>query len=107
MLIDTGFIITGLITLYAGGDFLVTGSTRLARRFDISHFVIGATVIGFGTSAPELAVSALASLQGYGEIALGNAVGSNVANIGLVLGLTAILVPLAIEERRLKEEAFP
>ena len=107
MLIDTGYIITGLITLYAGGYFLVTGSTRLASRFDISHFVIGATVIGFGTSAPELAVSALASLQGYGEIALGNAVGSNVANIGLVLGLTAILVPLAIEERRLKEEAFP
>lgn len=107
MLLETGLIIVGLITLYFGGDFLVTGSTRLAKRFDISPFVIGATVIGFGTSAPELAVSVLASLHGYSEIALGNVIGSNIANIGLVLGLTALIVPLKIEEQRLKEEAPP
>ena len=99
MLFDAGLIIVGLITLYFGGDFLVTGSTRLAKHFGISLFVIGATVIGFGTSAPELAVSVLASLHGYGEIALGNAIGSNIANIGLVLGLTAVIVPLSIEKR--------
>ena len=107
MLLETGLIIVGLITLYFGGDFLVTGSTRLAKRFDISPFVIGATVIGFGTSAPELAVSVLASLHGYSEIALGNVIGSNIANIGLVLGLTALIVPLKIEEQRFKEEAPP
>lgn len=93
--------------LYFGGDFLITGSTRLARRFKISPFIIGATVIGFGTSAPELAVSVLASLNGSGELALGNVIGSNIANVGLVLGLTALLVPLTIDERRLKKEAPP
>ena len=90
--------------LYFGGSFLVTGSLRLANRFNISHFVIGATVIGFGTSAPELAVSVLASLHGYGELALGNVIGSNIANVGLVLGLTALMVPLTISEHRFKEE---
>jgi len=107
MLFETGFILVGLITLYFGGDFLVTGSTRLAKSLGISPFVIGATVIGFGTSAPELAVSVLASLHGYGEIALGNVIGSNIANIGLVLGITALIVPLTIGKQRLKEEAPP
>lgn len=107
MLVDTGLIIIGLITLYYGGNFLVTGSTRLAKGLGMSPFVIGATVIGFGTSTPELAVSILASFQGHGEIALGNVVGSNIANIGLVLGLTALIVPLSIKTSRLKEEALP
>ncbi|MDP6335863.1 MAG: calcium/sodium antiporter [Nitrospinaceae bacterium] len=105
MLIDSGLILIGLILLYYGGDFLVTGSTRLAKRFKISPFIIGATVIGFGTSAPELAVSILASIHGSGELALGNVIGSNIANVGLVLGLTAMLVPLTIDGRRLNEEA--
>ena len=107
MLIDIGLIIIGLTALYFGGDLLVTGSTRIAKRFNISSFVIGATLIGLGTSSPELAVSVLASIDGYGEIALGNIIGSNIANIGLVLGFTALMVPLAIEESRLKEEAPP
>ena len=93
--------------LYFGGNILVTGSTRLAKLFRISPFIISATVVGCGTSTPELAVSVLASLHGYGEIALGNVIGSNIANIGLVLGLTALIVPLKIEEQRLKEEAPP
>ena len=91
--------------LYYGGNFLVSGCTRLAKFCKISPFVIGATIVGFGTSAPELAVSGLASLHGYGDIALANVIGSNVANIGLVLGLTALLVPLTIDEKRFKEEA--
>ena len=93
--------------LYFGGNILVTGSTRLAKLFRISPFIISAAVVGCGTSAPELAVSVLASFHGYGEIALGNVIGSNIANIGLVLGLTALIVPLKIEEQILKEEAPP
>ena len=107
MLIDIGLVSIGLITIYFGGNFLVSGSTRLAKHFKISPFVIGATVIGFGTSAPELAVSVLASLQGYGEVSLGNVIGSNIANIGLVLGATALVAPLTIDKRQLKEEAPP
>ena len=91
--------------LYFGGNLLVTGSTRLAKHFDISSFIIGATVIGFGTSAPELAVSVLASLRGHGELALGNVIGSNIANVGLVLGLTAIVIPLTIEKKIFRAEA--
>lgn len=105
MLLDIGLITIGLIMLCFGGDFLVTGSTRLAKHFNLSPFIIGVTIIGFGTSAPELAVSTLASIHGYSEIALGNIIGSNIANIGLVLGLTAFVTPLTIEKKRLKEEA--
>jgi cation:H+ antiporter len=104
-ILNVGCILIGLVMLFYGGDYLVTGSIRLATRFKISPFVIGATVIGFGTSAPELAVSVLASLQGSGELALGNVIGSNIANVGLVLGLTSLLIPLTISEQRFKSEA--
>ena len=102
-----GYILISLTMLYYGGVYLVTGSIRLATRFKISPFVIGATVIGFGTSAPELAVSVFASLQGSGELALGNVIGSNIANVGLVLGLTSLLIPLTINERLFRNEAPP
>ncbi len=104
-ILNVGCILIGLVMLFYGGDYLVTGSIRLATRFKVSPFVIGATVIGFGTSAPELAVSVLASLQGSGELALGNVIGSNIANVGLVLGLTSLLIPLTISEQRFKSEA--
>ncbi len=104
-ILNVGCILIGLVMLFYGGDYLVTGSIRLATRFKISPFVIGATVIGFGTSAPELAVSVLASLQGSGELALGNVIGSNIANVGLALGLTSLLIPLTISEQRFKSEA--
>jgi len=99
-------ILVGLILLYYGGDFLVTGSVLLARFLKISPFVIGATVIAFGTSAPELAVAILAVLDGSPELAMGNVIGSNIANIGLVLGITALIAPIAISKDRLKSE-FP
>ena len=105
MLIDFLLLLVGLPLLYYGGDFLVTGSIRLGQKFKVSPFVIGATVVGFGTSSPELAVSILAGLQGAPELAMGNVIGSNVANVGLVLGLTAFLIPLTIGEKRLKDEA--
>ena len=107
MLINSGLIFVGLILLYYGGDFLVTGSLRLAQAFKISPFIIGATVIGFGTSTPELAVSVMASLHDLGDLALGNIIGSNIANIGLVLGITALIAPLTIEKQRFANESPP
>lgn len=98
-------LLLGLPLLYFGGDFLITGSVRIGQKYKISPFIIGATIVGFGTSAPELAVSIFAALRGAPELALGNVIGSNVANVGLVLGLTAFLIPLTIGEKRLKEEA--
>lgn len=105
MLINFLQLLLGLPLLYFGGDFLITGSARLGQKYKISPFIIGATIIGFGTSAPELAVSIFAAIGGAPELALGNVIGSNVANVGLVLGLTAFLIPLTIAEKRLKEEA--
>ncbi len=105
MLINSGLIFVGLILLYYGGDFLVTGSLRLAQDLKISPFIIGATVIGFGTSTPELAVSVMASLHDLGDLALGNIIGSNIANIGLVLGITALIAPLTIEKQRFANES--
>ena len=107
MLINSGLIFVGLFFLYYGGELLVTGSLRLAQSFKISPFIIGATVIGFGTSTPELAVSLIASLQDSGDLALGNIIGSNITNIGLVLGLTALIVPLTIEKQRFIDESPP
>jgi len=106
-LLDSLKILLGLILLYYGGDFLVTGSVRLSRFFKLSTFVIGATVIAFGTSAPELAVAILAALDAAPELAMGNVIGSNIANIGLVLGLTALIAPLVISPKRLKHEYPP
>jgi len=105
MLVNFFQLILGLPLLYFGGDFLVTGSVRLGNKYKISPFIMGATIIGFGTSAPELAVSTLAAYKGASELALGNVIGSNVANVGLVLGLTAFLIPLTIGKKCLKEEA--
>ena len=107
MLIDSGLIFISLILLYYGGECLVIGNLRLAKRFKISPFIIGATVVGFGTSTPEFAVSVMASLRGSGDLALGNVIGSNITNVGLVLGLTALVIPLTIEKHRFKEESPP
>ena len=84
------YLIAGLVLLVAGAEVLVRGAARLAAQFGISPLVIGLTVVAFGTSAPETAVSVQASLNGSGDIAIGNVVGSNIANLGLVLGLPAL-----------------
>ena len=105
MFIDLVLIFLSLFLLYYGGDFLVTGSLRLAQVLRVSPFIIGATVMGFGTSSPELAVSVIASLQGSEDLALGNIIGSNIANIGLVLGLTALIIPLTIDKQRFLDES--
>lgn len=87
-----------------GADRLVAGASALARNLGVSPLVIGLTIIGFGTSAPELVVSAVATLQGNPGLAVGNAIGSNIANMGLVLGATALIYPLRLESTALKRE---
>jgi len=92
------WIVLGLVLLVVGGEFLVRSSVSLSFKFNISKLVIGMTVVSFATSAPELLVSLQAALDGSPDIALGNVIGSNIANIGLVLGITAIISPLTISE---------
>ena len=92
------WVILGLILLVVGGEFLVRASVALSFKFNISKIVIGMTVVSFATSAPELLVSLQAALDGSPDISLGNVIGSNIANIGLVLGITAIISPLGISK---------
>jgi len=92
------FIFLGLVLLVVGGEFLVRASVALSFRLKISKMVIGLTVVSFATSMPELLVSVQAALNGFSDISLGNVIGSNIANIGLVLGITAIISPLAIDK---------
>ncbi|MEC9486089.1 MAG: calcium/sodium antiporter [Prosthecochloris sp.] len=97
MFLDSVLLVLGLGLLLGGGNFLVTGASALARTFGVPPLVIGLTVVAFGTSAPELSINLLGTLQGSGEISFGNIIGSNIANIGLILGLTALVRPLVIE----------
>ncbi|MBU2919991.1 calcium/sodium antiporter [Winogradskyella psychrotolerans] len=91
-------VIAGLALLVVGGDFLVRAAVGLSFKLKLSKLVIGMTVVSFATSAPELLVSLQAALDGVSDIALGNVIGSNIANIGLVLGITAIISPLAVDK---------
>jgi len=97
MTLDLIGLAAGLVLLVAGGRGLVSGAGGLARDLGVSPLVIGLTVVAFGTSAPELAVNAIAAMRGSGEVAFGNLVGSNLANIGLVVGAAAIVRPLTIQ----------
>lgn len=91
----------GLVMLFVGGESLVRGASSVARHFNLSPMLIGLTIVGFGTSAPELLVSLQAALEGKPEIAIGNVVGSNIANILLILGVSALIAPLIIPARKL------
>lgn len=104
-MIPAGLLLVGLAVLALAAREFVTGSSRLAVALGISPVVIGAVVIGFGTSAPELLVSTLAAAEGSPEIAAGNVVGSNVANLTLVLGLAALAMPLEVASGTLRREA--
>ena len=97
MALNLLILFIGLALLLGGGDLLVRGASALAKGFGVPPLVIGLTVVAFGTSAPELSVNLLAAFQGNTEISFGNIIGSNIANIGLILGITAIIRPLAIE----------
>ncbi len=91
------YIIIGFLLLVVGGDFLVRSSVGLSFKLNLSKLIIGMTVVSFATSAPELLVSLQAALNGSPDIAIGNVIGSNIANIALVLGLTAIISPLVVD----------
>jgi cation:H+ antiporter len=97
-------ILPGLVLLIAGGEWLVRGASRLAAALGVSPIVIGLSVVAFGTSAPELAVSVLSAFKGQPDIAVGNVVGSNIVNMLLILGLSAVVSPLAIHLRLIKFE---
>jgi cation:H+ antiporter len=90
------FLLAGLVLLYFGAEGLVRGSSSIALRLGVSPLLIGLTVVAFGTSAPELVVSLKAALMGQGDISVGNVVGSNICNIGLILGFCALIVPIKV-----------
>lgn len=95
----TLYLIAGLVLLLAGGEFLVRGGVSLAGHLKISALVVGVTVVSFGTSAPELVVSLNAAISGHPDISLGNVIGSNISNIGLVLALTVLITPYFVNTR--------
>jgi len=93
------YLIGGFILLVIGAEVLVRGAARLAARFGISPLVIGLTVVAFGTSAPEMAVSTQSAFLGQGDIAIGNVIGSNIFNVLVVLGLSALIIPLLVSRQ--------
>lgn len=99
-------LLGGLVLLVLGGELLVRGSVNVASRLGVSPLVIGLTLVGFGTSTPELVTSVQASLAGAPGIAYGNIVGSNIANILLILGVATIILPIAVESRTLKRDGL-
>ena len=97
-------VIGGLIILIAGGELLVRGASAVALKFNISPFIVGMTVVAFGTSAPELLVSLSSALDNHPDIAIGNVIGSNISNIALVLGATALVFPVAIQRNIIRQD---
>ncbi len=95
-------ILAGFVALYFGAEWLVKGSTAMALRLGLPPLLVGLTVVAYGTSSPEMVVSVVAALDGEGDLAIGNVVGSNILNIALILGLTAVIVPLKMEFQLLK-----
>ena len=91
------FILVGLALLVVGGEFLVRAAVALSFKLNVSRMVIGLTVVSFATSAPELLVSLQAAISGFSDISLGNVIGSNIANLGLVLGITAIISSIDVD----------
>ena len=97
-------LIGGLALIVFGADWLVDGASGIARRFGLSEFVIGLTIVGMGTSAPEMVVSFIGAFQGNADIAIGNVVGSNIMNTLLILGVTALILPMAITPSNWKRD---
>ena len=97
-------LVIGFIMLIKGADWFVEGASKVAGKFGIPQIVIGLTIVAMGTSAPEAAVSITAALKGSAEITIGNVVGSNILNILLILGLTSVIIPLAVKKNTLQIE---
>lgn len=103
-MIDVILLVVGFVLLFISGHYLVTGGVELAKFFKIPTLVVGLTIVSFGTSAPELLVSLKAAFSGYPDISLGNVVGSNISNIALVLGITALIFPIPVATKILKSD---
>jgi len=104
LLLQFVFLVIGFVMLIKGADWFVEGASKVAGKFGIPQIVIGLTIVAMGTSAPEAAVSITAALKGSAEITIGNVVGSNILNILLILGLTAVIIPLAVKKNTLQIE---
>ena len=104
MFLSILFLLLGFIFLIKGADFLVDGSSSIAKKYKISNLVIGLTIVAFGTSAPELLISAIASFEGNSGISLGNIIGSNISNTLLILGVVSIISPIVIKESTVNKE---
>lgn len=104
MTLQIFILLAGLLLILFGANWLVDGSSSIAKRFGISEFVIGLTIVGIGTSTPEMVVSFMSSFQGKADMAIGNIVGSNIFNTLMILGVTALISPLAITESNLKRD---
>ncbi|KKO20269.1 MAG: Ca2+/Na+ antiporter [Candidatus Brocadia fulgida] len=104
MVLQIVLLFAGLAGLYYGAEWLVGGASRFARSFQIKPVVIGLTIVAFGTSTPELVTSVTAGMRHLSDIAMGNIIGSNIANIGLILGLSALVRPLTIDTKLLYRE---
>ncbi len=104
MLYALPLLVLGLVVLGVGAELLVGGACRLSQRLGIPPLIVGLTVVAFGTSAPELAVSVSSAVSGYGSLALGNVIGSNIANIGLILGITAFVYPIPMELKLVNQQ---
>ena len=99
-------LIGGLMLLTAGGEFLVSGAGKLAKKLGMSSLLIGLTVVAFGTSMPELFVGLIALFQGHPDILTGNVIGSNIANVGLILGVCALITPLPVRFKAVSKELY-
>jgi cation:H+ antiporter len=99
MILQIILIILGFLLLIKGADFLVEGASNIAKRFHIPEIVIGLTIVSIGTSMPELIVSSVAAVEGHSDIAIGNVVGSNLANLFFILGVCAIIKPLVFQKQ--------
>lgn len=104
MLVQILILIGGLILILLGANYLVDGASSIAKRFGISEFVIGLTIVGIGTSSPEMVVSFMSAIKGNADMAIGNIVGSNIFNSLMILGITALVAPLAITNKNLKKD---
>ena len=98
MLLNILYIVLGFVLLMKGGDFLIDGAVAIAQRAKLSAMVIGITVVGFGTSMPELLVSTQAAWVGSSGLAIGNVAGSNIANVALILGVSSLICPLHLSD---------
>ena len=101
---DYLILVAGLVLIIFGANYLIEGASHIAKRFGISDFIIGLTIVGIGTSTPEMVVSFLSSFQGKGDIAVGNVIGSNIFNSLMILGITALIFPIAFTSNNIRKD---